>query len=94
MGEDGFRRWMLKVYSIEEGSWFEKLVLTDVVGSELEIIDGYFYGISSQTMFIVEQIDWTSFYHCFRFPWTGPSQMMSKVYQRGIPGGASTQTES
>lgn len=74
VGDDGFRRWMVKVYSIEEDKWFDKLVLADVVGSELnstvcfEIIDDYFYGISSQTMFIVEQIDWTSFYHCFRYP--------------------------
>ncbi|KAK8048962.1 hypothetical protein PG994_010692 [Apiospora phragmitis] len=31
------------------------------------IIDGYLYGLSNQTAFEPEEIDWTSYYYCFRF---------------------------
>ncbi|KAH8754983.1 hypothetical protein F5883DRAFT_687202, partial [Diaporthe sp. PMI_573] len=30
------------------------------------------YGISNQTSFEVDEIDWTSHYHCFRFPVAAP----------------------
>lgn len=33
-----------------------------------EIIDGYFYAVSNQSTYEVEEIDWTSYYHCYRFP--------------------------
>lgn len=44
------------------------------IGSTIafEIHDGYFYAISNQTSFEVEEIDWTSFYHCIRFPIDAP----------------------
>ncbi|KAF2452073.1 hypothetical protein P171DRAFT_18087 [Karstenula rhodostoma CBS 690.94] len=38
----------------------------------LEIHEGYFYAVSNQTSFEVEEIDWTSFYHCMRFPVDNP----------------------
>lgn len=38
-----------------------------------EILDDYFYGISNQTSFEVDEIDWTSYYCCFRFPIDRPS---------------------
>ena len=38
----------------------------------LEIHEGYFYAVSNQTSFEVEEIDWTSFYHCMRFPIDNP----------------------
>lgn len=38
----------------------------------LEIHAGHFYAVSSQTSFEVEEIDWTSFYHCIRFPLNNP----------------------
>lgn len=50
-----------------------KIHLSDLVGHVIgsticfEIIDGYFYGLSNQTSFEVEEIDWTSYYYCFRF---------------------------
>ena len=33
-----------------------------------EIIDGYFYAVSNQSTYEDEEIDWTSYYHCYRFP--------------------------
>jgi hypothetical protein len=38
----------------------------------IEIHEGYFYAVSNQTSFEVEEIDWTSFYHCIRFPIDNP----------------------
>lgn len=78
-GEDGFRRWVLMGYNIQENRWFEQKVhLLDMVGSDIgqsiafEIIDGKFYGLSSQASFEIDEADWTSFYHCFRFPVAAP----------------------
>ena len=33
-----------------------------------EIFDGYFYAVSNTSSPEVEEIDWTSYYHCYRFP--------------------------
>lgn len=74
-GEDGFRRWVLIGYDIKAGRWFDhKVHLLDMVGSDIgqsisfDIIDGYFYGLSNQTSFEIDEVDWTSYYHCFKFP--------------------------
>lgn len=74
-GEDGFRRWVLIGYDIKAERWFDhKVHLLDMVGSDIgqsisfDIIDGYFYGLSNQTSFEIDEVDWTSYYHCFKFP--------------------------
>ncbi|KAJ4396002.1 hypothetical protein N0V93_000218 [Gnomoniopsis smithogilvyi] len=74
-GEDGHRRWVLMSYNICQDEWLDqKIHLMDMVGSDIdqsicfEIIDGHFYGLSNQTSFEVDEVDWTSFYHCFCFP--------------------------
>lgn len=78
-GDDGFRRWVLMGYDIHSDRWFDQKVhLLDMVGSDIgqsiafEIIDGKFYGLSNQTSFEVDEVDWTSHYHCFRFPVAAP----------------------
>lgn len=78
-GEDGFRRWVLMGYDIKANKWFNrKIHLMDMAGSDIgqsicfEIIDGHFYGLSNQTSFEVDEVDWTSYYHCFRFPASDP----------------------
>lgn len=78
-GEDGFRRWVLNGYDIRRNRWFEQKVhLLDMVGSDIgqsiafEIIGGMFYGLSSQASFEVDEVDWKSFYYCFRFPVAAP----------------------
>lgn len=78
-GDDGFRRWVLMGYDIHGDRWFDQKVhLLDMVGSDIgqsiafEIIDGKFYGLSNQTSFEVDEVDWTSHYHCFRFPVAAP----------------------
>ena len=54
------------------------LQLSDLVGSDIgstvafEIHNGYFYALSNQTSFDVEEVDWTSYYHCLRFPLDKP----------------------
>ncbi len=89
VGEDGFRRWALRGYCFDRGTWFDgKIHLPDLVGSDIgstlcfEILGSWFYGLSSQTTFEPEGMDWTSYYHCFRFPLDRPrpecTQMPSK----------------
>lgn len=79
VGADGFKRWVLYGYEFAANKWFEQKVhLPDMVGSEIgatvcfEFYNGFMYALSNQTSFEVEEIDWTSFYHCVRFPLNSP----------------------
>ncbi|CZR65288.1 uncharacterized protein PAC_15188 [Phialocephala subalpina] len=79
LGTDGYKKWVICGYDFKTRKWFDlKVHLPDMVGSEIgsticfELYDGYFYGLSNQTSFEVEEIDWTSFYHCIRFPLSSP----------------------
>jgi hypothetical protein len=82
IGDDGHHKW--EVYGIsldvryplpksERPLLFEDFHGTDV-GSTVafEIFNDHFYAISNQGTFEVEELDWTSFYHCIRFPLDNP----------------------
>ncbi len=92
IGADGFRKWVLSGYDFEAGQWFEhKIHLRDMVGSEInsticfEFYRGYLYGLASQTSFENQEIDWTSFYHCIRFPLSSPCpELVQKADNRGM----------
>ncbi|KAI9784614.1 MAG: hypothetical protein M1839_001836 [Geoglossum umbratile] len=75
IGPHGHREWVIHGYNLKEGRPFEKNVyLENFVGCDIgltvsfEIHGGYFYAVSNQTSFEVEEVDWTSFYHGYRFP--------------------------
>jgi len=77
----GHKKWVLRGYCFQTKEWFQQRVfLGDLNGSELgaticfEIYNGYFYTLSNQTNYEVEEVDWTSFYHCIRFPVSSPSK--------------------
>jgi len=77
----GHKKWVLRGYCFKRAEWFQQRVfLGDLNGSELgsticfEIYDGYFYALSNQTNYEVEEVDWTSFYHSIRFPVCSPSK--------------------
>ncbi|EON64093.1 hypothetical protein W97_03323 [Coniosporium apollinis CBS 100218] len=59
--------------------------LDDFAGSDVgstvvfEIHDGYFYALSNQTTFEAEEVDWTSFYHCVRFPLDRPESQAAET---------------
>ena len=79
IGTDGYRNWVIRGYDFKSMKWFDqKMCLSSIVGSELnstvcfELHQGYFYALSNQTSFDVEEVDWTSFYHCVRFPQASP----------------------
>ncbi|TVY37206.1 hypothetical protein LOCC1_G005792, partial [Lachnellula occidentalis] len=79
LGNDGHKKWVIQGYSFRTRVWFEeKIHLPDLVGNEVGstvCFDFYkedFYALSNQTSFEVEEIDWTSFYHCIRFPLNSP----------------------
>lgn len=54
--------------------------LQDIDGFELgstvcfEIIGGFFYAVTNQSSYRAQEIDWSSFYHCLRFPVKDPSR--------------------
>ena len=79
IGTDGYKKWVISGYDFRTRKWFDKKIhLPDMVGSEIgsticfEFYEGFFYALSNQTSFEVEEIDWTSFYHCIRFPLNSP----------------------
>ncbi|KUJ18069.1 uncharacterized protein LY89DRAFT_668260 [Mollisia scopiformis] len=92
VGTDGYKKWVIYGFDIKERTWFEQKVhLPDMVGSEIgsticfELYDGYFYGLSNQTSFEVEEIDWTSFYHCIRFPLSSPcTELLEKTENKSM----------
>ncbi|KAL9085729.1 MAG: hypothetical protein Q9165_007478 [Trypethelium subeluteriae] len=77
LGGHGHHEWIvhgIKLDSEEEldhgiGVQLENLVGGDI-GSNVafRIHNGYFYALSNQTSFELEEIDYTSFYTCMRFP--------------------------
>jgi hypothetical protein len=85
-GAQGFKEWALQGYNIDpdndegRGPLDKKMHLEGFVGSDMantvcfEIHNDYFYALSNQTSFEVEEVDWTSLYHCYRFPVNDPSR--------------------
>jgi hypothetical protein len=92
VGNDGFRRWVLRGFNIANGQWLpNNLDLPDTVGSEIdeticfEIIDGYFCALSNETWFENDRIDYTSYYDFFRFPLDRPSRkFMERPTRRNL----------
>lgn len=78
---DGYRNWVMRGYDFTNKKWFpQKIDLSDIVGSDVnstvcfELHQEYFYALSNQTSLEVEEIDWTSFYRCIRFPQASPER--------------------
>lgn len=78
-GPDSYKRWVFRGFDISKRRWFaDKVYMPDAMGSDLgsttcfEIFDGYFYGVTNQTCFEIEELDWASYYFCFRFPTDRP----------------------
>ncbi|KAF2502338.1 hypothetical protein BU16DRAFT_5322 [Lophium mytilinum] len=78
VGTHGHHEWRIDGVSLDAEhaipAGTPPLQLENFVGSDMgstvafEIHDNYFYALSNQTSFDVEEVDWTSFYHCVRFP--------------------------
>ncbi|KAF7874281.1 hypothetical protein EAF04_002953 [Stromatinia cepivora] len=92
VGRDNHKKWVIYGYDFTQREWFDQKVhLLDMVGSEIgsticfEFHDGYFYALSNQTSFEVEEIDWTSFYHCIRFPLASPyNELIEKTEDQSL----------
>ncbi|CAJ2502817.1 Uu.00g102110.m01.CDS01 [Anthostomella pinea] len=88
-GTDGFRKWVIEGFDIKKRIWLSpKMHLSDLVGCDMgstvcfEIFDGHFYGLSNQTAFEIEEIDWVSHYYCFRFRLEEPDPKKAQVMKR------------
>ena len=81
-GSHGYPEWTIRPISLTERPDEELpyMQLINFFGSDLgstvvfEIHDGYFYALSNQTTYDSEEVDWTSYYHCYRFPTDNPLQ--------------------
>ncbi len=73
---DGHYEWLLTGLNLESGRPIttQPFRLADFVGSDIgstacfDIHDGFLYAVSNQTSFEVEEVDWTSYYHCIKIP--------------------------
>jgi len=92
LDHDGHKKWILRGYNLKRQRWFDQdIYLSDLVGSDIgsticfELYEDYFYALSNQSSFEVEEIDWTSFYHCVRFPLNSPCQeLLEKTENRSM----------
>lgn len=95
LGARGHHEWVIRGIGLRERHRLPEenyVQLEDFVGSEIgttvtfQIHDGYFYALSNQTSFTVEEVDWTSLYTVFCFPLNNPSrktvQMNKKIFRR------------
>lgn len=78
---DNRKRWVLYGYDLRNDKFLGRNnFLHDLIGAEIgsticfEIVGEYFYAVSNQTTYEVEEVDWTSFYHGRRFPLNDPSE--------------------
>ncbi|KAL2157092.1 hypothetical protein VTH06DRAFT_7007 [Thermothelomyces fergusii] len=72
---DGDEYWTIRGFDIRARTWIAgRLDVPEAIGTDVgstvcfEIIDGYFYGLSNMRSLAVEEVDWVSYYSCFRFP--------------------------
>ncbi|KAL5119626.1 hypothetical protein ACEQ8H_002472 [Pleosporales sp. CAS-2024a] len=94
IGYDGHSKWEIAGVTLDKNFPLPQrpLLLEDFHGYDIgstvafEIFNDYFYAVSNQGTYEVEEVDWTSFYHCVRFPLDKPcTQEMLKderVYRR------------
>ncbi|KAF3009880.1 hypothetical protein E8E13_010755 [Curvularia kusanoi] len=102
-GSDGHLKWIITYFRYDEVSAemnMGKVLLEDFHGTDIgstvafEIHNGYFYAVTNQSTYEVEEVDWTSFYHCIRFPLhkpridQEPKQQAKRVYRRQHAEGA------
>ncbi|KAF2005552.1 hypothetical protein P154DRAFT_423794 [Amniculicola lignicola CBS 123094] len=96
MGDHNHHEWELRGVSLDRDHPIPRhqpLQLVEFFGTDIgptiafACHDGYFYAVSNQTSFDVEELDWTSFYHCVRFPLDDPAvnkepEINTRVYRR------------
>jgi hypothetical protein len=96
MGADGHHKW--EIFGISLNSEYalprcqQQLLLEDFHGTDIgstvafEIYNDCFHAVSNQGTYQVEEVDWTSFYHCIRFPLNNPVpeavERDARVYRR------------
>lgn len=91
IGRDCHREWLIQTIDLETGKdrTPRPIQLRNFAGSDVgstvcfEIKDDYFYAISNQTGFRDEEIDWTSYYVCLRFPLADPTKLQwQRIWRR------------
>jgi hypothetical protein len=96
IGDDGHHKWEISGISLDEQFPLPELerplLFEDFHGTDIgstvafEIFDNHLYAVSNQGTFEVEELDWTSFYHCIQFPLDNPvsAAMLrdERVYRR------------
>jgi len=96
IGDDGHHKWEISGVSLDNQCQLpdskQPLLLEDFHGTDIgstvafEIFNDKFYAVSNQGTFEVEEVDWTSFYHCISFPLANPiptaMEADRRVYRR------------
>ncbi|KAI9734579.1 MAG: hypothetical protein M1834_002180 [Cirrosporium novae-zelandiae] len=95
INNDGHREWIVHCHRFDAGeacSAGDGIRLANFAGADLgltctfELYNGYFYAVSTQTRFEVEEVDWTSYYHGIRFPLDNPTyrplEENNRIYRR------------
>lgn len=87
------REWQIRYIRRFNGQdlWSRAIQLRNFYGTDLgyaiafEVLDGYFYAVSNLSTSEVEEVDWTSYYHCWRIKLQGeelPQLQHKRVWRR------------
>jgi hypothetical protein len=89
---DGHHEWLMTGLDLENGGLIthKPFQLADFVGSDIgstacfEIHDDFLFAVSNQTSFEVEEVDWTSYYHCVKILLGDPKPDLEahRIWQR------------
>lgn len=93
LGNDGHHKWEIFGQSFDEKNdplpeVEEPILLENFHGTDIgstiafEIYKDHFYAVSNQGTFEVEEVDWTSFYHCLRFRLDDPDHKKVEKNER------------
>jgi hypothetical protein len=92
MGDDGHHKWEISGVALDDRDDLpgtkQPLLLEDFHGTDIgstvafEIFNDKFHAVSNQGTFEVEEVDWTSFYHCVSFPLDKPIPSAMETDQR------------
>ncbi|KAK4144302.1 uncharacterized protein C8A04DRAFT_27990 [Dichotomopilus funicola] len=82
----GTQLWSIRAYNLKSNKWepneidIPKEIGTDI-GSTVcfEVIDGFLYGLSNVQSLAIEQVDWISYYSCFRFSFDNNGHVIGTV---------------
>lgn len=83
---DDTQLWSIRAYNLKSNKWEpNEIDIPEEIGTDIgstvcfEVIDGFLYGLSNVQSLAIEQVDWISYYSCFRFSFDNNGRVIGTV---------------